>query len=44
MADNEINIEKVVNHWMAKSDQDFETMVNLYNSKDYHWALFIGHF
>ena len=43
MSDNKINIEKAVNHWIDKSDQDFYTMVNLYNSKDYHWALFIGH-
>jgi len=39
----EINIEKIYNHWITTSDNDFETMVNLYNSKDYHWSLFIGH-
>ena len=38
-----VNIEKIVNHWISRSDQDFETMINLYNSKDYHWSLFIGH-
>ncbi len=25
------------------SDRDFQTMKHLYNTKDYHWALFIGH-
>ncbi|MBN2745117.1 MAG: HEPN domain-containing protein [Bacteroidales bacterium] len=26
-----------------RSDSDFETMNNLKKSKDFHWALFIGH-
>ena len=43
MNNNKINIEKIYNHWITTSDKDFETMVHLYNSKDYHWALFIGH-
>ena len=43
MEDSKINIEKVYNHWILRSDQDFETMLNLHDSKDYHWALFIGH-
>ncbi len=38
-----LNIEKIIDHWTSTSDKDFETMVNLYNSKDYHWSLFIGH-
>jgi len=40
---NNINIEKIFNHWITTSDKDYETMMNLYNSKDYHWSLFIGH-
>ena len=40
---NDINIEKISNHWITTSDKDYETMINLYNSKDYHWSLFIGH-
>lgn len=43
MNSDEIDIEKTYNHWMTTSDNDFETMINLFNSKDYHWALFIGH-
>lgn len=38
-----INIDKIFNHWVITSDHDFDTMVNLFNSKDYHWSLFIGH-
>jgi len=37
------NIERFVNHWIESSDRDFKTMNNLYHSKDYSWALFIGH-
>jgi HEPN domain-containing protein len=38
-----IDIEKTYNHWIDTSDKDYITMINLYNSKDYHWSLFIGH-
>jgi HEPN domain-containing protein len=38
-----INIEKIYNHWLNTSDKDSVTMINLYKSKDYHWALFMGH-
>lgn len=40
---DQINIEKTFNHWIATSDNDFETMNHLYVSKDNHWSLFIGH-
>jgi len=43
MDDDKINIEKVYNYWLESSDKDFSTMINLYNSKDYHWSLFLGH-
>jgi len=39
----EIDIEKVVLHWIESSDNDFRTMNNLFKSKDYHWSLFMGH-
>ncbi|GHT72650.1 hypothetical protein AGMMS50262_01990 [Bacteroidia bacterium] len=38
-----IDIEKIVKHWIDTSDDDFNTMLILYNSKSYHWALFMGH-
>lgn len=41
--DNELNVEKVVNHWLETSEQDFETMIKMFDSKSYNWALFIGH-
>ena len=37
------NESQIANCWIESSDKDYKTMINLYNSKDYHWALFIGH-
>jgi HEPN domain-containing protein len=37
------DIEKVIKYWKESSDQNFVTMNNLLKSKDYSWALFIGH-
>ncbi len=42
MADN-IDIEKTFKYWIDTSDKDFDTMIHLFHSKDYHWSLFIGH-
>lgn len=35
--------EEMINYWRDTSEQDYKTMINLYNSKDYHWCLFMGH-
>jgi HEPN domain-containing protein len=43
MGDEKIDIEKVYNHWIATSEKDYETMIHLFENKDYHWALFVGH-
>jgi HEPN domain-containing protein len=45
MADSNTNIDvnKIVNHWVETSDNDYQTMLTLYNSKSYSWALFLGH-
>ncbi len=37
------NKEKIIKYWVDSSDEDFETMMVLYNTKRYSWALFIGH-
>ena len=38
-----INVEKIVKHWIDTSEEDYETMLTLYESKSYGWALFLGH-
>ena len=43
MDNNRIDIDKIVKHWISTSDGDFQTMLNMYDTKDYHWALFMGH-
>lgn len=43
MENEQIDIEKIANHWLLRSESDFETMNNLVKSKDFHWALFLGH-
>jgi len=30
-------------YWIKTSDNDYNTMLNLFKSEDYHWGLFIGH-
>lgn len=39
----DIDIAKIIQHWNQSSDNDFETMIHLYESGDCTWALFIGH-
>jgi len=42
--DNEIkNIDSIVQHWRDSSEQNYTTMQNLIKTKEYSWALFIGH-
>jgi HEPN domain-containing protein len=43
MQNGSVNIEKTIEHWISRSDKDFETMKHLFETKDYHWALFMGH-
>jgi len=33
----------LMNYWMESSDEDYETMLSLFEHKHYHWSLFVGH-
>lgn len=33
----------LIKYWIDSSDKDFVTMKHLFQKKDYHWSLFIGH-
>ena len=33
----------LMNYWIKSSDRDYESMIKIYESKQYTWALFIGH-
>ncbi len=37
------NTNELTNYWKTSAERDYKTMLNLYKSRDYHWALFIGH-
>ncbi len=41
--DSNLDVDKIVGHWVETSEEDFKTMLNLYYSKSYGWALFLGH-
>ena len=46
MAEKDENIfdyQKSISYWTESSDRDFRTMINLFESKDYSWSLFLGH-
>jgi len=38
-----MNTKKIIAHWIESSDRDYETMLHLFQTKDYHWALYVGH-
>ena len=38
-----MNKKEKVRYWIGTSDKDYKSMNNLYNSKEYHWSLFVGH-
>ncbi|MBE3578600.1 MAG: HEPN domain-containing protein [Caldanaerobacter subterraneus] len=35
--------DKLVKFWLETAEKDYNTMLHLYESKDYHWSLFMGH-
>ncbi|MCE7064401.1 HEPN domain-containing protein [Dyadobacter sp. CY326] len=35
--------QKVIEHWIKSSDDDFDTMAAMLDSKRYAWSLFVGH-
>ncbi len=43
MEDEIKDIESVVHHWHESSNQNYATMQNLIKTKEFSWALFLGH-
>jgi len=37
------NTETIILSWIKSSDDNFDTMLDLYGVKRYNWALFLGH-
>ncbi len=38
-----IDSDRIIDHWVETSDEDFQTMLTLFDAKSFGWALFIGH-
>ncbi len=38
-----IDVEKIVKHWIETSNEDFTTIHSLFHAKSYGWSLFLGH-
>jgi hypothetical protein len=43
MENHDIEKDKLIKYWMDSSDDDFSTMITLYETKKYNWSLFVGH-
>lgn len=43
MNNKKFNKEKLIDYWIDGADDDFDTMIAMYESKRYNWSLFIGH-
>ena len=40
---SEIDVDGVVEHWISTSEEDFQTMLTLFEAKSFGWSLFLGH-
>jgi hypothetical protein len=43
MDNKDLNKDQLIQYWIEGSEDDFETMAAMFNSKKYSWSLFIGH-
>jgi HEPN domain-containing protein len=40
---DQFNKSLLIEYWINSSEKDFKTMNDLFNTKNNHWALFMGH-
>jgi HEPN domain-containing protein len=43
MGNTEFDKDKLVKYWVDSSDEDFETMIAMFESERYSWSMFVGH-
>ncbi len=43
MDNKDLNKDKLIEYWITDSDDDYETMIVMFDSKKFSWYLFIGH-
>jgi len=39
----EFNNERIIDHWIESAEHDFKTMIDLHQTQNNNWALFMGH-
>ena len=35
--------QKIIESWISSADDNYKSMVNMFNAREYIWSLFIGH-
>ena len=43
MNKEEFDKQKLINHWIVGSEEDYETMIAMFDAQRSSWALFVGH-
>jgi HEPN domain-containing protein len=43
MEQKQFDKQKLIDYWTNNSDEDFDTMIVLFESRRYNWSLFVGH-
>ena len=43
MESGDFDTDKMTKFWLDSSEEDFKTMITLFENKRYSWSLFIGH-
>jgi len=43
MENKDFNKDKLIEYWIVGSDDDYETMIAMFDSRRFSWSLFIGH-
>ncbi len=43
MEQKDFDKDKLIKYWTDSSDEDFDTMMTMYENKKFNWALFVGH-
>jgi HEPN domain-containing protein len=43
MEQKDFDKDKLIKYWSDSSDEDFDTMIAMFESKKFNWALYVGH-
>lgn len=43
MNSEQFDKQRLIEHWISGSDDDFDTMIAMFEAKRYSWSLFVGH-